>query len=71
MHFITFFAASLAIDLSEAIRHGKQGKEAIQEILDKLSEEDPDHMEVNFEKFPRRSIRRLGRVLPDSQNVRN
>jgi len=44
---------------------GKQGREAIDDVIDKLKEEDPDYME-NFESFSRRSIHRLGRLLPDA-----
>ena len=65
-----FYFFICSISFSETIHHGKQGREAIDDIIEKLAEEDPEFMEVNFEKFPRLSIRRLGRLLPDSQSVR-
>lgn len=46
-----------------------QGKEAIDDILEKLKEEDPDVVEENFDTFSRRTVRRLGRLLPDAKGV--
>lgn len=56
--------------------NGKQGREAIDDILEKLKDEDPKFMEpgvigdVNFDNYSRRSIRRLGRLLPRARGVR-
>lgn len=55
---------------------GKQGRESIDEILEKLKNEDPRFMEpgvlgeVNFDNYSRRSVRRLGRLLPRARGVR-
>ena len=45
-----------------------QGKEAIDDIIGAIKEEDSEFTE-DFERFSRRSIRRLGRLLPDAGRV--
>lgn len=38
-------------------------------MLEKLKTDDPEFAEERFETFSRRSIRRLGRLLPDARGV--
>lgn len=46
-----------------------QGRETLDEVLEKLKEEDPDYTEETFDTFSRVAIRRLGRLLPDARMV--
>ena len=46
-----------------------QGKESIDSILEKLSE-NALGVKENFDNFSRVSVRRLGRLLPDARWVR-
>lgn len=50
------------------IFHDKQGREAIDDIIEELKSEASEFSE-DFESFSRRSIRRLGRLLPDAGRV--
>lgn len=54
--------------MSTLISFSIQGKESIESILEKLSN-DGNEMKGNFDNFSRVSIRRLGRLLPDARWV--
>ena len=46
-----------------------QGRESLDEVLERLKAEDPEYTEETFDTFSRVAIRRLGRLLPDARMV--